>query len=89
MPSSLVFNLIPDTAPSCALTSCPRPIELYSDTLAGGRLVHGAIAAVLTNVDTGRNGRKSGDAWEAARQMRDKLKQEADQRLAQQSFTRL
>jgi len=67
-----------------AVTATPLTIEaLRSDALAGGRLLHGALGAVLTTVDADRNGLKSGDAREAARQMRDKLQQQADQRLAQ------
>lgn len=71
-----------------AVTATPLTVEpLRSDTLAGGRLVHGALGAVLTTVDADRNGLKSGDARETARQMRDKLQQQADQRLAQLSAT--
>ncbi|MDR6676153.1 cyclodeaminase/cyclohydrolase family protein [Pseudomonas oryzihabitans] len=67
-----------------AVIATPLTIEpLRSDALAGGRLLHGALGAVLTTVDADRNGLKSGDAREAARQMRDKLQQQADQRLAQ------
>ncbi|APQ10670.1 hypothetical protein BJP27_03800 [Pseudomonas oryzihabitans] len=67
-----------------AVIATPLTVEpLRSDALAGGRLLHGALGAVLTTVDADRNGLKSGDAREAARQMRDKLQQQADQRLAQ------
>lgn len=67
-----------------AVIATPLTIEpLRSDALAGGRLLHGALGAVLTTVDADRNGLKSGDAREATRQMRDKLQQQADQRLAQ------
>ncbi|KTT62048.1 hypothetical protein NS383_23980 [Pseudomonas oryzihabitans] len=66
-----------------AVIATPLTVEpLRSDALAGGRLLHGALGAVLTTVDADRNGLKSGDAREAARQMRDKLQQQADQRLA-------
>ncbi|KTT44209.1 hypothetical protein RSA46_12990 [Pseudomonas oryzihabitans] len=67
-----------------AVIATPLTVEpLRSDALAGGRLLHGALGAVLTTVDADRNGLKSGDAREAARQMRDKLQQQADQRLTQ------